>query len=153
MLGLTWILIVANCVGLIGQTLYPLKSEVAVHRFILSREPDHFEFYSFGATPYLWVKDHLGDYRIRMEFYKPEKVTHHKVTSVTELEEAIERSGPIYFLFDKEDRIKVAQWSDFESRCSAIYYSFGPLMKKINFNDWQRWERQFSIFECGTEDT
>lgn len=148
LLILAWILIVANFGGLIGQTLFPLKSEVAVHKFILSREPEHFEFYSFGASPYLWVEDHLGEYRIRMEFYRPEKVTHHIVENPAELEAAIAQHGPVYFLFDKDDRIKASQWSNLETLCTPIYHSFGPLMKQINFNDWQQWERQFSIFEC-----
>ncbi len=145
----TWILIVANFAGLVGQSLFPLKSEVAVHRFILSREPEHFEFYSFGASPYLWFRDHLGGYRVRMEFYRPPKVTHHVVGNSAELEAAIAEDGPIYFLFDKDDRNQVSQWGNLETLCTLVYHSFGPLMKTINFNDWQQWERQFSIFECG----
>lgn len=147
-LVLAWILIVANFAGLIGQSLFPLKSEVAVHKFILSRQPKHFEFYSFGASPYLWFKDHLGGYRVRMEFYKPEKVTHRVVDSGAELETAIRKHGPIYFLFDKDDRTLVSRWGNLETLCTSVYHSFGPLMKKINFNNWQQWERQFSIFEC-----
>lgn len=85
--------VLINFLALVLVSVRPPRPEVSVHRFIYSQEPKHFEFYSLGATPFLF-KQTGGP---RLEFYAPSKVTHHELDSLSELPAVIKKNSPIYF--------------------------------------------------------
>jgi len=133
-----WFFAVYNTGALVYHSLRPPHPEVAVHKFIVGLEPEHFEFYSLGESPFVW--DHK-----RMEFYAPKRFTHHVVDEVGQLE-AIE--GPFYFYHVGNTLPESPEWDTLRQRCAMVYQSYGPRFRALNFTDWQSRMFAVSIYRC-----
>ena len=118
-----------NFLTLILTSIRPPRPEVSVHRYIQQIAPDHFEFYSLGATPYLYYQTQPP----RLEFYAPRKVTHHTLTSYAELDDVLGKESPIYFFHPGNTPPVSAEAEVLRKNCQMIYQSYGPAWEKWTF--------------------
>ena len=137
-----------NVLALAYYSLKPPNPEVAIHRFILSHEPERFEFVSFGSSPYRWGADYKWGHPLSMNFYAPHEVEHRVVATMSALKKEIDQAQPIYYFHDQNDLPDDPSWDFVRARCRQVHQTFGPLMRAINFNDWQGRSMGFSIYVC-----
>ena len=118
-----------NMLVLVITSIRPPRPEVSVHQFIYSIEPEHFEFYSLGATPYLYYQTNPP----HLEFYAPAKVTQHSLGSYAELGAVLREHSPIYFFHPDNTRPVTAEAEVLRKHCHLIYQSYGPAWDKWTF--------------------
>ena len=135
---------VINVLALVITSVRPPRPEVSVHQFIQNIEPDHFEFYSLGATPYLYKQNSPP----RLEFYAPPKVTHHALGSLAELPTILRRRSPIYFYYPKNTLSDSAETRPIKENCRLLYQSYGPGWDNWNFGNWIARLATSSIYQC-----
>jgi len=133
-----------NFLALIFTSVRPPRPEISVHKFIQSIEPDHFEFYSLGATPYLYYQTSPP----RLDFYAPKKVTHHKLGLLSELPVVLERKSPIYFYYPGNKMPDSIDTRPVSENCRLIYQSYGPGWNNWNFGNWMARLATSSIYQC-----
>jgi phosphatidylinositol glycan class B len=118
-----------NFLALVLTSIRPPRPEVSVHRFIQHIAPDHFEFYSLGATPYLFYQTQPP----RLEFYAPHKVTHHTLDNYSELTEVLKTKSPVYFYHPDNFEPVSPESEVLRKNCKLIYQSYGPAWEKLTF--------------------
>ncbi|MFV1997676.1 MAG: hypothetical protein ACC641_06660 [Acidiferrobacterales bacterium] len=133
-----------NFLALIITSVRPPRPEVSVHKFIQSIEPDYFEFYSLGATPYLYNQTSPP----RLEFYAPGKVTHRKLGSLSGLSVVLKRKSPIYFYYPDNNLPDTPEMQPVRENCRLIYQSYGPAWENWNFGNWIARLATSSIYRC-----
>lgn len=133
-----------NFLALIITSIRPPRPEVSVHQFIQKIEPDHFEFYSLGATPFLYYQTNPP----RLEFYAPQKVTHHTLGAMSELPSVLEKNAPIYFYHPDNKMPDSPELAPVRKNCRRIYQSYGPGWDNWNFGNWIARLATSSIYRC-----
>lgn len=136
--------VAVNFLALIITSVRPPRSEVSVHQFIQSIEPDHFEFYSLGTTPFLYNQKGPP----RLEFYAPRKVTHHAIDSLAELPAIVRDNSPIYFFHPDNIMPDSPEYRSVTENCRLIYRSYGPGWDDWNFGNWMARLKTSSIYQC-----
>jgi phosphatidylinositol glycan class B len=134
-----------NILALVITSVRPPRPEVSVHQFIQSIEPENFEFYSTGATPYLYYQSSPPG----LEFYAPPKVTQHTMRSLSELPHVLENKSPIYFYYPNNKLPDSPTTRVIRENCRLIYQSYGPGWDNWNFGNWIARLATSSIFRCG----
>jgi phosphatidylinositol glycan class B len=133
-----------NFLALVITSIRPPRPEVSVHQFIYSIEPEHFEFYSLGATPYLYKQKSPP----RLEFYAPSKVTQHTLTSTADITRVLEEQSPIYFYHPDNKPGDAAEWNPVRENCQLLYQSYGPGWDRWNYGNWIARLATSSIYRC-----
>jgi phosphatidylinositol glycan class B len=123
-----------NFMALVITSIRPPRPEVSVHKFIISIAPEHFEFYSLGATPYLFYQTQPP----RLEFYAPRKVTQHTLASYSELTDVLRTKSPIYFYHPDNTPPDSPESEILRTNCKLIYQSYGPAWDKLTFGRLQQ---------------
>jgi len=131
-----------NLVVLVGASIRGPRIEVAIHKAIYRSNPDHFEFYSLGPTPFIF---NTG---LRMEFYSPRTITHHVLSTMTDLDTVLADTPEVIWYHEGNTVDDAPAWPAFHDHCSLLYQSYGPWMRKINFFDWQRRKHTTSLYRC-----
>lgn len=133
-----------NIAGLLLVTLRPPRPAITAHQFIQRTEPDHFEFYSLGATPYR-LHQTGGP---RFEFYAPGRVTHHRLESLAQLPAVLEREAPVYFYHPDYKLPDSAGFDPVRERCTLLYRSLDPAWDRWDYPGWLRRFATSSIYRC-----
>jgi phosphatidylinositol glycan class B len=144
-----WFFAVVNVGALVYHSLRPPHPEVSVHKFISSTEPDHFEFVSLGGSPFVWPPGCDGCTDHRMEFYAPERFTHHVVAAPAEVDAFAVSNPGIYFYHIGIALPDTPEWAGLRARCRMAYQSYGPVFQAANFTDWLGRMFAVSIYRCG----
>ena len=137
--------VASNLVALTAASVRLPRPAIATHQFIHRIEPDHYEFYSLGATPYRLYQTGGP----RFEFYAPGKVTHHRLGSPSELLFVLEKKSPIYFYHPNHKLPDSSEFNPIREHCQLLHRSFDPALNDWNFGDWMARVRTASIYRCG----
>lgn len=134
-----------NLVVLVGASVRGPRIQVSIHKAIYREFPNHFEFYSLGPTPFVYLYPD-----VRMEFYGPRTITHHTLGAMADLETVLADRPEIIWYHESNTVPAAPAWPAFHDHCSLIYQSYGPWMQKINVFDWQgeTQKQSASLYRC-----
>lgn len=139
-----YLFVMTNVGMLVVATVRPPIPFITVHQYIRSVEPDHFEFYSLGSSPYFLHQTVPP----RFEFYAPEKITHHVLGSLSELRAVLAETSPVYFYYHDQILPDAPAWNLIRERCKVAYLSFPAVLNDWNYRKWMTRAQSSSIYKC-----
>jgi phosphatidylinositol glycan class B len=121
--------VLCNLLALVVASVRPPRPAITVHQWIQRAEPEHFEFWSLGATPYR-LHQTGGP---RFEFYAPQRVTQRTVENAGELARALESRETIYFYHPGLElpAHETGRWV--KENCRRVYRSLDPRWRRLDY--------------------